>query len=140
MKAEEVGIFDSKPGLISFTQRWGGALNLNIHLHILALDGVYTLVNDKPVFHQIHSIKDNDIADIITNISSRVITHLIKKGNLNKDGEIVNNPLLDPLFTDSESLNLATSSSIALRIAFGPNAGKSVVKIGAGFGYNELQD
>ena len=87
-----------------------------------------------------YSIKDNDIADIITNISSRVITHLIKKGNLNKDGEIVNNPLLDPLFTDSESLNLATSSSIALRIAFGPNAGKSVVKIGAGFGYNELQD
>ena len=28
-------------GAVTFIQRFGGALNLNVHLHILFLDGVY---------------------------------------------------------------------------------------------------
>lgn len=69
-KAAANGIKDPKPGSISFTQRWGSALNLNVH-------------------------------------------------------------------TESESLSLATECSIAGKIAFGPNAGKYVTKIGKGFGYLE---
>jgi hypothetical protein len=29
-------------GAVSFIQRFGSALNLNVHFHALALDGVYT--------------------------------------------------------------------------------------------------
>ena len=46
-------------------------------------------------------------------------------------------PLSDCLFQDHESLAMATSSSIIGRIAFGPNAGKQVTRIGSGFGYYE---
>jgi hypothetical protein len=63
--------------------------------------------------------------------------HLKKQGLLDKDGEVVQNPMTDGLFQDSESLTSATASSIAGKIAFGPNAGKFVTRIGSGFGYGE---
>ena len=31
----------AKPGAVTLIQRFGGALNLNIHFHMLFLDGVY---------------------------------------------------------------------------------------------------
>ena len=46
-------------------------------------------------------------------------------------------PLSDSIFQDHESLVMATSSSIVGRIAFGPNAGKKVTRIGSGIGYYE---
>jgi hypothetical protein len=56
---------------------------------------------------------------------------------LNEDGEIVQNPTMDPLFAEHESLTLATAASIKSKIAFGPNTGKYVAKIGSGFGFEE---
>jgi hypothetical protein len=41
-KAKLAGIKSPYPGSISFTQRSGSALNVNPHLHVLLLDGVYT--------------------------------------------------------------------------------------------------
>ena len=64
--------------------------------------------------------------------------HYLKRmGYLDKEGEIVQNPKQDDLFAESESLSLATACSITGKIAFGPNAGKYVTKIGKGFGYLE---
>jgi hypothetical protein len=50
---------------------------------------------------------------------------------------LTNHPLSDSIFQDHESLAMATSSSIVGRIAFGPNAGQKVTRIGSGFGYYE---
>ncbi len=33
-------------------QRYGSALNLNVHLHVLVPDGAYTFEHDKPRFHR----------------------------------------------------------------------------------------
>ena len=63
--------------------------------------------------------------------------HLTKQGYLDKDGEIVQNPMMDELFLDNEAITLAATCSIAGKIAFGVNAGKYVTKIGSGFGYLE---
>ncbi|MBP9706551.1 MAG: transposase [Oligoflexales bacterium] len=62
---------------------------------------------------------------------------LKRKGNLDKDGDIVSNPEVDNIYKDYESINQATASPLAGRIAFGPNAGKYVTRIGSGFGYGE---
>ncbi|NBO39537.1 hypothetical protein EBU99_13245 [bacterium] len=35
------GIEDGLSGLVVFIQRFGSAANLNIHFHVIALDGVY---------------------------------------------------------------------------------------------------
>jgi len=50
---------------------------------------------------------------------------------------MVNHPLSDSLFRDHESLVMARFSSIVGTIAFGPNAGQKVTRIGSGFGYYE---
>ena len=130
-------IKDPTPGSISFTQRWGSALNLNPHQHVLCPDGVYTRVNGRATFRSLEHITDDEVAALVEAIAQKVMRHLQKKGYLSKDGDIVSNPLADDIFRDYDALSLATSSSIAGKIAFGPNAGKYVTRIGSGFGYGE---
>ncbi len=136
-KAIDMGIKDPRPGAIAFTQRWGSALNLNIHLHIICADGVWTTVDEKPRFRKLEPISDDEVADLVEAISQRVIRHLQKKGHLNENSEVVENPLGDDIFRENVAVSQATASSIAGKIAFGPNAGKYVTRIGSGFGYWE---
>jgi hypothetical protein len=75
-------------------------------------------------------ISDNEVEALITAISQKVMNHLKRKGYLDKDGEVVLNPEADDLFAEHDSLTQATASSIAGKIAFGPNAGKYVTRIG----------
>ena len=37
-------------GSVTFVQRFGSSLNLNPHIHVLMLDGVYVDGEDAPVF------------------------------------------------------------------------------------------
>ena len=39
---------DGATGAVTLIQRFGSALNLNIHFHILFLDGVYVYRNNRP--------------------------------------------------------------------------------------------
>lgn len=41
-KARKLGIKGGETGIVSYLQRAGSALNLNLHFHLLALDGLYT--------------------------------------------------------------------------------------------------
>ena len=104
-------------------------------MHVLSPEGVYSLVNDVARFRGISDVSAEEVADLVSAISQSVMKYLIKKGYLDKDGEVVLNPMADDLFTESASLALATSCSICGKIAFGPNAGKYVRRIGSGFGY-----
>lgn len=136
-KSKSLGIKDPKPGSISFTQRAGSALNLNIHAHILFADGVYSRVKEKPLFRKLEPITDDEVAILLEKISQKVMRYLRKIGYLDENGEIVENPMADDLWGDSDSLTQATARSIQGRIAFGANAGKYVTQIGSGFGYGE---
>ena len=62
---------------------------------------------------------------------------LQRRGYLDEAGDVVLNPAMDDLFNDHESITLAAQCSVAGKIAFGPNAGKYVTRIGKGFGYGE---
>ena len=44
---------------------------------------------------------------------------------------------MDDLFQENDAITAAAYASIAGKIAFGPNAGKYVTRIGSGFGYFE---
>jgi len=136
-RAQREGIKDPTPGSISFTQRWGSALNLNPHMHVLCPDGVYTRVQGRALFRQADAITDDEVASLVETIAHRVMRHLQNEGYLSREGDVVTSPLADDLFRDYDAIAQATSSSIAGKIAFGPNAGKYVTRIGSGFGYGE---
>ena len=42
----------ARTAMVTFIQRFGSKLNLNVHLHILALDGAYTFDHGKARFHR----------------------------------------------------------------------------------------
>ena len=67
------------PGSVTFIQRFGSALNLHLHFHILFLEGVYldrTTVGLKPRLLAGAPPTDPDIAVVLQKISHRVIRML----------------------------------------------------------------
>ena len=122
----------SAAGAVSFTQRWGSALNLNIHYHTLFTDGVY-YNDDSPQFRNV-KIDNQDIQQLLSSIVSRTIKLLRKRGFVAKEG-FVEPPEPDPLFEDGGSLAVSSKAATMGRIAFGSDAGKPVIRIGRTFGY-----
>ena len=49
---KEVGLTraTAETGVVTLIQPFGGAPNLNIHFHMLFLDGVYIMVEGDPIF------------------------------------------------------------------------------------------
>src|SRR5437879_10064027 len=73
------------PGSVTFIQRFGSALNLNLHFHVICLEGVYldrTAAGHKPRFVAAEPPTDADIAAVIQKISRRVMRKLRHLGYL----------------------------------------------------------
>lgn len=60
-------------GAVTLIQRFGSALNLNIHFHILFLDGVYLYRDNRPPrFHRVKAPDKGELEDLVQRISQRV--------------------------------------------------------------------
>jgi len=78
----------AQTGAATLIQRFGGALNLNIHYHMLMLDGVYiTQVNDRLRFVPVAAPTFAELTRLIEQISQRVGRHLERLGLLVRDTE-----------------------------------------------------
>ena len=111
-------------------QRFGSSLNLNVHFHTLAVQGVFVddtrgglrfVPNPEPT--------DLEVADLLASISRR-ITRLAKRRGINLDRPNEEIDSLDPLAADSPLLSGICGTSVVGRIATGPRAGQPVVRIG----------
>src|SRR2546429_8803948 len=74
-----------QPGSVTFMQRFGSALNLNLHFHVIFLEGVYLDRTDqglKPRFLKGEPPSDADITAVVQKISRRVIRTLRHLGYL----------------------------------------------------------
>jgi hypothetical protein len=139
-KAKAEGVGAPLPGAITFIQRSGSALNAALHLHILALEGVYATPEVKgsaPRLHALTGPSDDDVADVVEKISKRTIKLLRRHGYLDNDAEFVMRPDADDMFQDNDAITAALGASVQSKIAFGPRAGQFVRKIGKGFGFEE---
>jgi Transposase zinc-binding domain/Putative transposase len=79
-----------QPGSVTFMQRFGSALNLNLHFHCVFLEGVYLDRTDqdlKPRFLTVEPPSDADVADVMQKISHRVIRKLRHLGYLEAGGD-----------------------------------------------------
>jgi hypothetical protein len=127
----------AQAGSVTCVQRFGGAINLNLHYHVLFLEGVYVDRADqglKPRFVTVEPPSDAEIARVVYQISRRIIRTLRQLGYLEAGIDAAVATGYDPLGEDEPELARTMAASVQQRIAFGERAGQKVRRIGAGFG------
>jgi hypothetical protein len=124
---------DSATGAVTQIQRFGwygipAAFNLNIHFHLLFLDGAY-LYRDHypPRVQRINAPDKGELEELVHLISQRVGRCLERQGFLEQDAESAWLEL-DPA-EDTDALPLIQGSSISYRIAVGPQQGHKAFMI-----------
>jgi len=96
-----------------------------IHLHIIALDGVYTIGKlGKAKFHRVKAPNQTELQTLLNRVIQRVIHRLEKEGLLIQDPE---QPWLD-LGID-EPIDAVITASIRYRIAMGPHSGSRTLTL-----------
>jgi hypothetical protein len=124
------------PVSITFLQRFGSAINVNLHCHCVFIEGLYldrTDVGLKPRSLAGAPPTDTDIAAVLQKISRRVIRKLRRLGYLETGVEPPVATEYDPL-RDAAPEFARTMASVQHRIAIGERAGQHVRRIGSGFG------
>ena len=114
-------------GAVTLIQRFGSALNLNIHFHMLFLDGVYIeRLDGAPRFRWVPAPTSGELTQLAHTIAQRVGRYLERQGLLERDAE---NSYLAWDGVDEEPMSQWLGHSIAYRIAVGPQAGRKVFSL-----------
>ncbi len=126
-RARRRGIPDLHCGSVTFVQRFGDALNLNVHFHTLTLDGVYEMQDGRRArFHPLPPPDDAEVARVTARVARRIVKLLERRGF---DGQ--GDPYeVDPLFRDEPLLAALYGASVRGRIATGRRAGQRVTRLG----------
>ena len=72
----------ARSGIITLVQRFGSALNLNVHLHMIVLDGAYSFDGDTPRFHDVGAPTTAAMQTLLDRIIRRTIAQLERDGVL----------------------------------------------------------
>ena len=91
--------------MVTLIQRFGSSLNLNVHLHLLVLDGVFALAQGRQHFHTVAAPDTQTLQVLLARIMARTLNWLVRDGLLIRDDE---QPSLDV-----ESGDVLQSSSAA---------------------------
>jgi hypothetical protein len=117
---------DARCGAVTFVQRFGDALNLNVHFHSLVLDGVYLQAPEGSLrFRSLPPPTDGEVERVATTIARRLV-RLLERRDL-----LAASPTeADPLASDDSVLGELYAASVHHRSAAGPRAGRLVVRLG----------
>jgi hypothetical protein len=86
--AERAGVAHgdaARPGAVTFVQRFGSSLNLNVHFHTCFLDGIY--VRDATghlVFHGAPPPNSDDLEGVVRIVHQRSVRWLTRHGHLER--------------------------------------------------------
>ena len=106
-RVARAGVARGRSGAVVVAQRFGSALNLNLHFHALVLDGVYASPDPftRPVFHPGEPLSDRDVEEVTALLHQRILRHLSRTARLRRELEAPEHepdePLLAELYTAS---------------------------------------
>ncbi|MEQ1898075.1 MAG: transposase [Vicinamibacterales bacterium] len=127
-RARACGLADPRGGAVAIVQRFGGALNLNVHIHALVLDGVFARAADgRLAFHAATRITDADVADVLAAIQAGVMRLLGRRG-LGQDGDGDRSDTFAEATPVLAGLAAASAQGV---VALGPKPGTRPVRRGA---------
>ena len=123
-QARARGYSDVRCGSVTFVQRFGSALNLNPHFHVLMLDGVYVSAEnaDGPIFVPAPALGDEDVQQIIATAAKRMVRLLQRRG-------ILDDAQSDELAEQEPLLAAISAASVQGQVATGERAGKRVRRL-----------
>jgi len=130
--ADQAGVEGARAqcGAVTLIQRFGSALNLNVHFHMLWLDGVYEDTTDrpqrKPRLRRSRAPTSAQLTELAGTIAHRVCRHLARRGWLKGEDESV---FLSDRAGSEDGMDALRMSSITYRIATGKHAGRKVVTL-----------
>ncbi len=114
----------AQTGAVTLIQRFGSALNLNVHFHMLFLDGVYTETkHGRTRFQRTNGPEQQELKELVHTISHRVAGFLEREGILERDEE---NSYLNLEECDEDPMQQVLGCSVSYRIAVGPQQGRKV--------------
>jgi len=116
------------PGAVTLIQRFGGSLNLNVHYHMLFLEGGFYETHQGPRLWWTPPPTDAEIAGMVVTLASRVIRFLKKKGYFQDE---VDSAVPDEEINQGELLPELQAASVQSRIAMGERKGQRVRRMGA---------
>ncbi len=123
-QAQTQGHPGGRTGGITFVQRFGSSLNLNPHLHVLIMDGVYVTDPDtgQPTFVAVEPPTDEQLQHLMEQAAHRLIAVLERHG-------VLDDTQTDPLADVSPLLAGLTAASIQGRVATGERAGRRLRRL-----------
>ena len=71
-RARDAGVTDGRGGAVAILQRFGGALNMNIHFHALVVDGVLAKDGESVRFHPCPSLHAADVDEVLATVEAYV--------------------------------------------------------------------
>ena len=127
LRARRHGVGRGQTGTVTFIQRFGSAANLNLHFHVIALDGVFADHADRSLrFHAAPTPTDAEVVQLVAKIRSRVLRHLERQGLT--DSELRS---ADPLAEASPMLASCYAGSLQGRQTLGRRRGAKLERLGA---------
>ena len=102
----------------------GSALNLNVHLHMLVLDGAYTFEHDKPHFHRAPAPSPTELRQLLDTLIARITRTLVRGGELIEEPE---HPYLD--LELNSPLEQLSAAAVRYPFAVGPLVGRKTMTL-----------
>ena len=110
------GFGGAQTGSVTVVQRFGSALRLNVHFHILVLDGGYLEDSDgRLTFHCAHKPTTADVQELVTRISVAA-EHWLALQGCGPDDEVDSDP--------DDGQELLQAASLAGKVGLGRRAGQ----------------
>ena len=84
-RARRGGLRGGECGAVTFVQRFGGSLNLNVHMHVVVLDGVFVRdLEHGVVFHATPPPTLGELGAIVHRVRDRALAWLRRRGLLDE--------------------------------------------------------
>ena len=113
-------------GAVTLIQRFGSALNLNVHFHMRVPDGVYVEGDSGLRFHPVAAPTSQELQRLVSQISERIGRQLERHGLLVRDSQSCHLGLESD---SDDALSDLQGHSISYRIALGPQRGRKAFQL-----------
>src|SRR5207248_3025284 len=72
LRARRQGVRGARAGAVTFVQRFGSALNLNVHFHCVVPDGVWTREGGNVRFVPLPALTEDDVVQVLHRLERRI--------------------------------------------------------------------